>query len=304
VAKRLFFWLACLLPLSTFLHGQECVIPREDLKKVKVPIRDVVFTNDTDLSSDKKLEVVQRLRADEIVPRAVASEMSSIAEEAAERVRASFQDEGYLKAQVTSKAVRVVTDKQRYDIVVQVRTVGKKYRLGELNIANATRFPTQQMRDLFPIQRGEILSREKIAAGLEALRRLYGTEGYINYISVPNTDFDDDNAIANLMIEVDEGKQFHLDRVEVLGVRPETKARVLSELDMKSGDIYNSEVWQRSLLKLRDVARGADPNIVDKRLDEQNGWVDIVLDFRKPRICGWTYSAPPRLLTEESTSAK
>src|ERR1700722_4266344 len=151
---------------------------------MKAPIRQVVFANDADLPSDKKLEIVKRLRAQEIPSRAGAREMSSLAEETPEPVRAAFQDDGCFKAQVTSKAVRVVTDQQKYDIVITIRTVGKQYRMGELSIANATRFPTQQLRDLFPIERGEIFSREKIAEGLEALRRLYGAEGYINFTAV------------------------------------------------------------------------------------------------------------------------
>jgi outer membrane protein assembly factor BamA len=284
VAKRL-LWLACLLSLSRFSHAQECVIPREDLKKVKAPIRHVVFTNDADLSSDKKLEIVQRLRAYEIVPKELASEMSSIAEETDERVRAAFQDEGYFKAQVTSKAVRVVTDNQEYDIVIPIRAVGRQYRLGDLNIVGAMAFSEVQLRDLFLIQRGEIFSRKKIAEGLDALRRLYGSQGYINFVPVPKTEFDDASGTADLEVSVDEGKQFRLRSVEVLSTDSETKARVLDDLAMKPGDIFSSEVWERTFTKFRDLAQNPDPNAVNKRLDEQNGLVDMVLDFRKPHTC-------------------
>lgn len=300
--KRLFF-VVCILPVPSSVHGQACTPLVKLPQTVKAPIRSVIFTNDA-LPEEAKLEIVKQARNHDVNPKALDTEVSSIAEEMNERVRAAYQNEGYFKALVDAKAVPIPTDKHRYDVVVRVRTVGKLYRLGDLNISNATSFPTQQLRDLFPIQRGEVFSREKIADGLDAVRRLYGTLGYINYTSVPDTEFDDGNGIANLTIDVDEGKQFHLRGVEVLGVDEETKARVLGELDTKPGDIYSSESWERSLVKFPGTAQDPTPNVADKKLDERNGWVDMVLDFRKPRICKRAYSGSPILSPGESPAAQ
>jgi len=301
--KRL-LWVICVVPLPHLLHGQQCARPVKIAQTLKAPIRQVTFLNDELLSQDKEAEIVKRVRDNTIDSIAVAKGVSSIAEEAAEGARAAYQDDGYFKVEVKAKAVRAATDKHLYDIVIRILTVGKQYRLGDLNIANATSFQTQQLRDLFPIQRDEIFSREKLAAGLEALRRLYGSQGYINYTDVPVTEFDDDNAIANLTIDADEGKQFRLRSVEVLGVDAETKARVLSDLAVKPGDIYTAQLWERSLLKFGDVAQDPDPNIVNKRLDERNGWVDMVLDFRKRPPCPIDLSVDSAITFRQTPSAE
>jgi outer membrane protein insertion porin family len=75
------------------------------------------------------------------------------------------------------------------------------------------------LRGLFPIKDGDIFSRAKIGTGLENLRKAYGELGYINFTSVPDTKFDDENKLISLDIDVDEGKQFRVERVNLLGLK-------------------------------------------------------------------------------------
>ena len=74
------------------------------------------------------------------------------------------------------------------------------------------------MRSLFPIKDGDIFSREKIGKGLENLRKAYGELGYINFTS------DSEHRLSTrtkrlvfLDIDVDEGKQFFVRRIEFQG---------------------------------------------------------------------------------------
>ena len=74
---------------------------------------------------------------------------------------------------------------------------GDKYRLGKITFKNNKAITnTAALRSLFPLKDGDIFSREKIAKGLEDLRKAYGEYGYINYTGVPNTTFDDDKKLA------------------------------------------------------------------------------------------------------------
>ncbi len=281
--KRFLWFLCVALPYP--LPGQTCVPSLRPERSIKAPIHNVTFTNDAIFPPEKEDEIAKRLREENVRPDALDKEVSSMAEEAAERARAAYQDMGYFKVQVDGKAVAVATNPPQYDITIQIRSVGKQYRLGDLSIVKAAAFPTQQLRDLFPIQRGEIFSREKVAKGLDELRRLYGTEGYINFTAVPDTEFDDASGNINLNIDVDEGKQFRVRSVEILGLDPGVEARVLGDIELKPGDTYSSEVWERSFMKFHDLAPNPDPNAVDKKLDERDGWVDVVLDFRKAPTC-------------------
>jgi outer membrane protein insertion porin family len=231
--------------------AQTCPPEQKVVPTPKVQLRKIVFRNAILLSNEERHQISKTLWNTNPGGIRINEELgcpdeklsaSDLADEAGERVRAAYQDKGYFKVEVRDKAVPVAQG--QYDLVITVVHQGVQYRLGNLNFVNTTSFPEPLLRDLFPVQRGEIFSREKVAKGLEEVRRLYGSQGYLNFVSVPNTAFDDENALANLTIDVDEGKQFRLRTVDVIGVDPETKERVLNELAMKPGDLYTSESWE------------------------------------------------------------
>lgn len=275
----------CVFTLPGLLCAQICAPPTDFEEVVKAPIGRVRFSNDDNvLSKDKQLQIVKELRQ---ATRAAWSKLdiSNLADEAAERVRAAYQNEGYFKVQVEAGAQQDASGQAgSYDIVIRTTSLGLQYRLGSVNIIKATHFSAQQLRDLFPIQRGEIFSREKIAEGLEELRRFYGSQGYINSTAVPDTEFDDDKATVDITVDIDEGKQFRVRSIDVLGVDPNAKSRVLGLLDIKPGDAYSSAAWVQSLRQFPNVAPN-DPRVVQTRVDEREGLVDVVLDFSASPFC-------------------
>ena len=273
------------------LCAQDCLPEKSATPSTPVPIRRVIFQNAPNLSREARREIAKALLDETVYAGSVSADMTRSADEASERVRAAYQNEGYFKAQVSTTAVPVAKEAAvRYDVVIRTLSEGMQYRLGDMQFTHMTAFPEQQLRDVFLIQRGEVFSREKIAKGLEELRRLYGREGYINFTAVPDTVLDENNNSINLEIDVDEGKQFRLRSLEVFGVDSETKARVLSELAIKPGDIYNAELWERSMEKFPNLIQ--DPDTAAKRLDERDGWVDAIIDFRKPDPCPIDRLAP------------
>ena len=129
---------------------------------------------------------------------------------------------------------------------------------------------------------GEIFSREKVAKGLENLRKAYGEAGYINFTSVPDTKFDDEKKIVNLEIDVDEGKQFYVRRIEFQGNTTTRDKVIRREIALEEGQIYNSRYWELSLLRLNQLGyfeqlKPDDQNTTERHLDEKAGTVDLTL---------------------------
>ena len=160
---------------------------------------------------------------------------------------------------------------------------GDRYKLGKITFKNNKAISnTNALRSLFPIKDGDIFSREKVAKGLENLRKAYGEYGYINYTGVPSTTFDDDKKLAFLEIDIDEGKQFYVRRIEFQGNTTTRDKVIRRELALEEGGVYNSRLWELSLLRLNqlsyfDQLKPDDPNVTDKKLDEKNGQVDLTL---------------------------
>ena len=217
-------------------------------------------------------------------------------EEDTERVRAEYQNRGYFKANVSDPKTQIHDTGHKgfhiplfqagpgkaVDISMPIEE-GDQYRLGTITFKNNKALSNSTaLRTLFPLKDGDIFSREKIAKGLENLRKAYGQYGYINFTSVPNTTFDDEKHIANLEIDVDEGKQFYVRRIEFQGNTTTRDKVIRRELLLEEGGIYNSRMWELSLQRLNqlsyfDQLKPDDPNVTDKKLDEKNGQVDLTL---------------------------
>ena len=148
-----------------------------------------------------------------------------------ERVRAEYQNLGYFKVLVADPKTNI-HDTGHYgfhiplvqkgagkavDITMPIEE-GERYKLASITFKNNKAVPDQKaLRSLFPIKDGDIFNREKVGKGLENLRKAYGQLGYINFTPVPDTKFDDEKKLIFLDIDVDEGKQFFVRRIEFEG---------------------------------------------------------------------------------------
>ncbi len=221
-------------------------------------------------------------------------------EEDTERVRAEYQNRGYFKVGVSDPKTEIHDTGHKgfhiwllqagpgkaVDITMPIEE-GDKYRLGKITFKNNKAISNNAaLRSLFPLKDGDIFSREKIAKGIEALRKAYGEYGYINYTGVPSTTFDDEKKIADLEIDIDEGKQFYVRRIEFTGNTTTRDKVIRRELALEEGGIYNSRLWELSLLRLNqlsyfDQLKPDDPNVTEKKLDEKNGQVDLTLKVKE-----------------------
>jgi outer membrane protein assembly factor BamA len=168
----------------------------------------VKFVNAGQLSARQREQIKKWLREEgaNAEDKQEAGDFSDWADEAAERVRAAYQDDGYFKVQVAAEfapAPKSDADRRRA-IVVTVLNAGQQYRLRDLRWKNMTEFSEQQLLDLMPIHPGDIFSRSKVAKGLEEARKLYQSHGYMNFTSIPNTVCDEAARSISLEIDVDE----------------------------------------------------------------------------------------------------
>jgi outer membrane protein assembly factor BamA len=282
---RLFF--ACLLLSLNPLLAQDCESPPTPSRVAKVFVRRVVFENAAALDATERQEISAAVRGSEkSLPSQNAKELGTLAEEAGERLRAAYQNKGYFKVEAEGTLVPATEGEQtQFDIVLRVLHRGDQYRMGDLRFVHAVQFSEPELRNQFAIERGEIFSRTKIAEGLEALRRLYDSRGYINYTGVPFTEFQEGSDTANLTVGIDEGRQFRLRSITFLGLDAATEARTKDALEIKPGDVYSTTTLEGAVEKLGGAIRADDPERVSKKLDEKDGWVDVALDFRSPRPC-------------------
>src|SRR5579871_714072 len=221
-------------------------------------------------------------------------------EEDTERVRAEYQNRGYFKVLVSDpKTVIHDSGHKGFHIPLIMPGPGKavyitmpiqegdRYTLGEITFkGNKAIANTKALRAVFPIKDGDIFDRSKIAKGLESLRKAYGQIGFINFTSIPDTRFDETKKQVFLDIDLDEGKQFSVRRIEFSGNTTTRDKVIRREIILEEGQVYNQQLWEISLQRLNQLGyfeqlKPDDPNVTERHLDEKNGTVDLTLKVKE-----------------------
>ena len=139
-------------------------------------------------------------------------------------------------------------------------------------------FPPEELRKRVPLVDGGLFSTNQIREGLDALKKLYGSYGYINFVTVPITEVDDHNGMISLILELDEGKQFRIRSVDVQGLDPQTRGALKWRL--QPGDLFNYEFFKDFFTDNKNILpSGASPLNAELRKNEKSGTVDIRFVF-------------------------
>ena len=241
----------------------------------EISIAEVTFSGALEMAMADQDQV-----ADSIRQQTHGRAREEVTNEALERARGGWLNHGYFKVQVSGEP-RILTSNsasQRIALSVQLDE-GPQYSLGEITFNhNRAISNLEALRRLFPIKDGDIFSREKVAKGLENLRKIYGELGYINFTSVPDTKFDEETKRISLDIDFDEGKQFYVSSVNILGLDEPAQEELLKDFPMKGSQIYNERLFERFLLRHASIFSASHRS--DRSLNDQAGTVTFTFDFR------------------------
>src|SRR5687768_16983908 len=165
-------------------------------------------------------------------------------------------------------------------------TEGKLYRMGEMKIEGNSIYSEDQIRLVIGLNKGDVADGEKIGKALyENLKKVYGSQGFIEYTAEPNPTFQDNpqnpnEGVVDFVVTIEEGKQFTLRRLEFVG-NTFTRDNVLRrEVLINEGDIYNDAYWEYSVVKLNQLGYfnpiDKDKD-VDRRTNDEEATVDLSL---------------------------
>jgi outer membrane protein insertion porin family len=221
---------------------------------------------------------------------------SSKLEEDSERVRQAYRDKGYANAAVEEPRTQIRDQGglnwftfrprtgKRIDILMPIEE-GARYRLGSITFSGYKAFNNvRAMRAQFPIKDGDWFNQTELAKGMENLKKAYGALGYINFGAIPTPKYDEQKKTVSFNMDIDEGKQFYVSRIEFTG-NTITRDRVIRrELMLEEGQVYNSQLWEYSLQRLNQLEY-FEPLKVDQdteaHQDTEAGTVDLLLKVKE-----------------------
>jgi outer membrane protein assembly factor BamA len=261
--------------------GKRVAVP-SSVKEMKVAR--VIFVGDAALPLPVQDEIAQSLREHDY------NDTKQGLDELLERVRDAWQHRGYFTVKVgPSDSQTLHEDSESRTVAITVNVAaGKQYRLEEIDFGNPTggppRLPNplvpddqratdEQLRAFFPHHQGDIFDTHKIQKGLEELRKAYGAYGFINFTVVPSTKIDDASGLITLFLDIEEGKQFRIGNVEVIGMDSEVFRKLLLDSGLVRGRIFNASAFE-SIGVL-----GAEVN-VERRIHQDDSTIDLLFRIR------------------------
>ena len=217
-------------------------------------------------------------------------------DEDAERVRQTYRDRGYFKALTAEPKTKVrdtggfnpltfrVSNGKRIDLLLPVEE-GSRYRLGGITFKGNVHYPNSRvLRAQFAQKDGEYFNATLFGKGLEQLRKAYGQGGYINFVGSPTPRIDEAKKLVYLDIDIDEGKAFYVSRIEFNGNTITRDKVIRRELLLEEGQVYNSQLWDLSLLRLNQL-NYFEPLKAEQdsesRQNADDGTVDLLLKLKE-----------------------
>src|SRR5579864_4777293 len=196
-----------LLLSAAFLRA-ECANDHRSNKNAGILITDFTITGTQTIGGTELADITSDL---------IGSCFDDNTEELGERIRASFQNRGYFVAKVKSLAVKPSDQlgvPKPATLEAEVSD-GLQYKLAEITFVENHSFSPKELREQFPLKRGDVFSRGKIAGGLMSLCKLYSTTGFLDWTAIPDTRVAS-NGTASLNISIQEGRQYHMGKLEIV----------------------------------------------------------------------------------------
>ncbi len=221
-------------------------------------------------------------------------------DEDSERIRMFYMSRGYFQARVINHNERVYdvygrkmlvplmkSNKpgKRVDITMTV-SEGDKYFLRNFNFVGMKLFRTPDLiaRSVFRMAPGDVFSTEKMQKGLDELRKLYGNFGYIDFVPTPDPEIVPGKDQVDLTVDVDEGHQFFVRRIDFQGNTTTRDKVIRREMLIDEGDLYSRQLFDTSILRLNQLGY-FDPlkpeDAADIKRDTKTDTVDLTIKLKE-----------------------
>ncbi|UCH79352.1 MAG: outer membrane protein assembly factor BamA [Candidatus Coatesbacteria bacterium] len=238
----------------------------------KAVVRNIVIEGNDVLSDWHILNKVMKTKVDRFYNTKILDE--EVLEEDFGRIEEEYANRGYVRARVVDHKVDYRKKRSAIYVTVIVEE-GKLYRTGELRFAGNEKYDDERLRDRVDWRPGKPFSAKKLAEGTDSVRSLYKNNGYLFALVEPAEEIDDEAAIVDATVRIDEDRPAHVRLIDVFG-NDSTRDKVIRrEMRLQPGDIYKENKLIRSIQRLHNLGY-FDEILPDIRIaDRDAGLVDL-----------------------------
>ncbi|MCM3881435.1 MAG: outer membrane protein assembly factor BamA [Vicinamibacterales bacterium] len=219
-------------------------------------------------------------------------------EEDAQNIVNYYRERGYIQADVGQPRVKPTHDskdgKTRYATLEIPVEEGRRFRIGEFKFQGNTKVPTTALQPLYKLKSGDVLNIKKVVEGNNKAKDIYGAAGYMEFVpgvqpepvvettaaTAPAGD-----GIANLTIDIQEGKQYFINRITFIGNTTTRDSVIRREMRLYENNVFNSEALKFSIRRLNQLGYFKpledQKNIVTEKTPGKDNMVDLSLKLEE-----------------------
>ncbi|HEX8250000.1 MAG TPA: POTRA domain-containing protein [Pyrinomonadaceae bacterium] len=196
-------------------------------------------------------------------------------------------EKGFFQAKIVGITPQFVSE----NLIVQIEVrEGSRHRLGEIKIEGAKVFSPKEILEMLGQKTGDIANGRALREFcFEKLKKSYLNKGYIFYDCDIDPKFVEpkasgEDATVDILITIDEGKQFKIRKIEFAGIEQEKSQELKNNFSLQEGEVYVAEKLKNEIKKINDTGEFYfidDERNVELRTDEEVGNVDIVINLKK-----------------------
>ena len=219
-------------------------------------------------------------------------------EEDAQNIVNFYRQRGYIQADIGQPKVKPVRDskdgKTRYATLEVPVEEGKRFRLGEFKFQGNTKVATPVLLPLYKLKSGDVLNIKKVIDGNNKAKEIYGAGGYMEFVPgvqpQPVVETSDSttaggDGVANVTIDIQEGKQYFINRITFLGNTTTRDNVIRREMRLYENGVFNTEALKFSIRRLNQLGYFKpledQKNITTEKTPGRDNMVDLTLKLEE-----------------------
>ncbi len=130
---------------------------------------------------------------------------------------------------------------------------GKQYRVGNIDVDGAEVFPAEFIKGFFGLTPGEVYDESKVTKGLETLRELYGSRGFVQFTGFPIKTPVEDSDLVDVTINLNEDQQYFVNKIEFKGNTTTRDKVIRREMFLNEQDVMNMDLLKMSIQRINQL---------------------------------------------------
>ncbi len=189
-----------------------------------------------------------------------------------DRIADMYFNHGYVRVKVREPVISLIDNGKHMLLLIHIDE-GPQYKIGNIDVQGDLLREKEKLLDLVGLAPGDVFSREKLRRGVSVVTDVYADQGYAYANISPLTRADDETRLIDLMLDIEQGPQMSVERINITGNTKTRDKVVRREMKLVEGDLFNATNLKNSKARINNLgffeavdistSAGSDENLMN-----------------------------------------